>query len=45
MTGGKGTTAKTKPFISKETPKIALNPYSGVKAILGVSAFREQIGN
>jgi hypothetical protein len=44
MTDGKDTTAKTKPLISKEN---AQNHPETIQRgqVLGVSAFREQIGN
>ena len=44
MTDGKDTAAKTKPFISKEN---AQNRPETIQreTVLGVSAFREQIGN
>ena len=44
MVDGKDTAAKTKPFISKEN---ALNRPETIQreTVLGVSAFREQIGS
>ena len=44
MTGGKDTAAKTKPLISKEN--VQNHPETIQRGqVLGVSAFREQIGN
>ena len=44
MTDGKGTAVKTKPFISKENAQNRPEPIQWGQ-VLGVSAFREQIGN